>query len=227
MFRFTERAALAGVVLGLLLGTSSRVEAGLIIYHDSTSFQAATTGLSNINFNGVIPAGQTFQGFGIPPGYTDAATGTNFTFDNPGTGNINVTASNFCAPTIFSADFLNASVGVPSSAHEIITLPGSYTAVSLLYSTFNQQSFLFSFSNGQSHSESSTPAFGTEAFLGFTSTAPFSSLSVSVPSDNDGLILVGLQFGTVVPEPSTLIIAGVALLPAAWFLRRSRGRRTK
>jgi hypothetical protein len=196
-------------VVGIGLG-SDRADAGnLATYSDSASFQAATTGLTDVNFNGIAPSG-SFVNSAIPPGYTDAATGTNFTFLNSNGGDINVTSSTYYS-TVFPDDFLNSSVSIAGNATELITLPSDVTAVSFYFSTFETTPLVFTLSNGDSFTDSGVPGFFTQAFLGFTDSAAFTSITISAPgSTSNGVLLLDFEFGTAVPEPSSLTLLAVS-----------------
>jgi hypothetical protein len=215
--------SLRGVlVFGLLGAVSQTAHANPVVYNDALSYQAATTGLSNVNFNGIAPT-NGFVDYGIPPGYTDAGTGTNFTFLNANGSDINVTSAtyysfNFGGP-VFPADVLNSSSTVPIGASESITLPATETAVSLYFSTYDGAPITITLSNGDSYVDSASPGFGNFAFLGFTDTTGFSSLTVTDPTDS-GVLLADFTFGTAIPEPSALAVLGTALLLLAGYRHR-------
>jgi hypothetical protein len=220
----TKRRLMLAAALGVIVGAATRAEAGhLTVYTDPASFGAATTGVTSINFNGIAPAGG-FVNYAIPPGYTDAATGTNFTFTGVSGVDINITSATFNSPTVFPGDFLVGSVDVPRTANEVITLPSAETAVGLMFSTFSQATFVFTLSNGDSYTDTSTPTFGNVAFLGFTDTTPFTSLSINVPTANDLAILLTFEYGASVPEPPSLVLAVTAALAGlAWRAQHRRG----
>lgn len=218
------RGATRWLTMAIIVAAADRVEAGnLTVYNDSPSFQAATTGLSDVTFNGIVPAGE-YTDYFIPSGYTDAATGTNFTFLNADGSDINVTSAtyysvNFIGP-VFPVDFLNSSSAVPTGASELITLPASSTAVGFYYSTYDTTPITFTLSNGDTYTAASPPGFGNVAFLGFTDTTSFTSLTINDPT-NSGILLMNFEFGTAVPEPSSLVLAGTAGL--GLWTRRRRG----
>jgi hypothetical protein len=210
--------------LGIIVGVATHADAGqLTVYNSQSSFDAATTGLKDVNFNGIVGP-TSFIDYAIPPGYTDPATGTNFTF-NSGL-DINITGRNYYSPTDFPDDFLVASTSVQDSASEIITLPTSETAVGLMFSTFSAATFVFTLSNGDSYTDAATPSLGNVAFLGFTDTSAFSSLTISVPSGNDTTILLDFQYGTAVPgttvpEPTSLALLGMGCLTFIGYMWRA------
>ena len=184
--------------IGLIVVGVRPADAGdLTVYNSLASFQAATYGVTDVNFNGVTLAPSGFNNYPIPPGYTDAATGTNFTYLNASGDDINITSGSYYGPNFFPDNTLNESVNIPPTSSEIITLPTSSTAIGLYFSTFDQGTYVFTLGNGDTYTDSSTPAFGNLAFIGFTDTAAFTTLSISNPN----MFLLDLNFGIAVPEP--------------------------
>jgi hypothetical protein len=212
-----------GIGLGII-GLAWPADAGFTTYTDQASFSAATTGLTNINFNGHVSSPTTFIGYAIPSGYTDAATGTNFTFTNSVGDDINITGRNYYGTNYFSTDTLNYSSSIPPTAAEVITLPGSARAFSLMFSSYNISApVTFTLSNGDSYTAPTSSAFGTVDFLGFTDTTAFTSVTIS--SHKEYLLSVSYQ-GSAVPEPSSLILMAfpLALLAARAGIVGCRGR---
>jgi hypothetical protein len=224
MCKLTTRSWLLIAAMGIVLGVASRAEAGtLTVYNDLPSFQAATTGLSDVNFNGIVGP-TSFTSYADPPGYTDAATGTNFAF-SPGGGSVDIVGRNYYSPTNFSSDFLAPSIG-NQGQNELITLSGPHTAIGLMFSTYTGTANDFLLSNGDFYVGMGPPAFGNVAFLGFTDSTPFTSLTITVtPLVNEAPILLDLQFGAVapaavVPEPASLTLFSLGSLALAGLLRR-------
>ena len=204
---------------GLIVLAVRRADAGdLTTYTDLVSFQSATTSLIDVNFNGVTLGPSGYNNYFIPPGYTDAATGTNFTYLNANGDAINITSGSYYGPNFFPDNTLNESTSIPATSSEFITLPTSSTALGLYFSTFDQGKYVFTLSNGDTYTDSSTPAFGNLAFLGFTDTAAFTSLTISDPN----MLLLDLKFGTAVPEPSSLTLLGIASVALAGYQWRRR-----
>jgi hypothetical protein len=212
-------AALCGVVFAV-----HPAHAGLVSYTDPGSFAAATTGLSDVGFGGIAPAGG-FVDFSIPPGYTDAGTNTVFTFPTAPGSDINVTSATYYSTTfpgspVFPADVLDAAANVPAGTPESVTLPASETAFGFTFTTFDGAPITVTLSNGDSFVDSATPAFGTFAFLGFTDTTPFSSLTITDAASN-GVLLSDVKFGSsAIPEPASVVLLGVSSLLLAGRRRR-------
>jgi hypothetical protein len=212
---------LVGIFLSVMPTSAA---AGLIAYHDLASFQAATTGLTDVNFNGIAPSG-SFVDFPTPPGFTRA--GVTFNIANPLPGDfINVTAKNFYAPTIYPNDFLVPAVSSRTTTVESITLPSGATAVGLDLGTFKGGTLTFSFSTGDQYLDTNPATFGSTSFLGFTSSSPITSLTIGYA--NDVLVVDDFQFeAAAVPEPSTVTLAGLGILGWLGYAWRRRGLRNR
>jgi hypothetical protein len=219
-----NRSLLGMLALGCLGAATQAAHAGLTVYTDLTSYQAATTGLSDVNFNGIVAPGG-FTDYVIPPGYTDAGTGTNFTFPGATGDDINITSATYYSShgggPVLPDDVLNSSSSIPAGASESMTLPATETAVSLFFSTYEGDPITITLSNGDSYVDTASPAFGNFAFLGFTDASGFSGLTVSDPV-GPGVLLADFTFGTAIPEPSTMAVLGFASLLLAG-IRRRRG----
>jgi hypothetical protein len=196
--------ALVGTVL---TATPTPALADLIVYHDLGSFQAATSGLTDVNFNG-IAASHSFVGYATPPGFT--RSGVNFNIANAlASDYINVTAANFYMQAVYPSDFLVPAVSSRTTTIESITLPDGVTAVGIDLGTFDGGTLTFTFSTGDQYVYTNPPKVGHTAFLGFTSSSPITSLTISYAKGaNETLVIDDFKFGAaVVPEPSMLALA--------------------
>jgi hypothetical protein len=199
-----------------------RTDAGNLDVYDSLSaFQSALTTSTSFNFNSVALNDSGFASFAVPPGYTDPTTGTNITYLNADAGHINVTSADYYGPSFFPSNTLNRSADVPDTATELITLKGSYQAIGIYFSTGHQGVFTFTLSNGDSYVDSNTPAFGSVAFIGFTDSTSFTSMTISDPRN----FILDVYIGSL-PEPSTLTLSCTALfaLVGHGWRRRRRAR---
>jgi hypothetical protein len=194
------------IIAGMFGAAVRSADAGdLSVYSDLGSFEGATTGLTDVNFNGLVAPG-AFEDFAIPTGYTDSTTGTNFTFLDASGDDINITSATYSGSN-FPGDTLNPSSDISAGASELITLPTSSTAIGLYFSTYSQAPLTFALSNGDTYTDSMTPAYGNMAFVGLTDTTPFTSLTIGNGSD---VLLVGFYYGSAsVPEPNSAILLGV------------------
>ncbi len=220
-----KKAAWILAALALLLSGVGQAKAGLVVYTSLSSFEAATTGLVDTNFNGIVPPG-SFTDFPTPPGFTSPTTGVNFNIANPVVGggdNLNVTSATYYAPTIYPQDFLVPSAGTYNSTiEEVITLPTPVRAIGLDRGTFNGASLSYTFSTGDTYLDSSPPTFGSTSFVGFVASSPISSVTITY-SSSDALVIDDFKAGQVVPEPSTLALFGIGACcvgGAAWRRRK-------
>lgn len=214
--------SLSVVAAGVAFATARPADAAPVVYTGTAAFQAATSHLSDVNFNGIVGAG-SFTDYIIPNGYTDPATGTNFTFLNANGTDINVTSATYYSSQgggpVLPADVLNSSSVVPAGASESITLPASSTAFSMYFSTYDALPITVTLSNGDTYTDNSPPAFGSFAFLGFTDTTAFSSLTITDPT-GPGVLLADFKFGVAVPEPASLALLGISSLLLVGCRRR-------
>ncbi len=100
--------------------------------------------------------------------------------------------------------------------------PHNVTALGLVFDTFSGSAFDFTLSNGDNYSDTSTPGFGTLAFLGLTDTSSFNTLTISVPGANDTVLLTDVQYGAANPvsEPSSLrLLAAACAMLVIWSYR--------
>jgi hypothetical protein len=225
MVRHILLISLAGIFLSVMPTSAA---AGVIVYNDLASFQAATTGLTDVNFNGIAPSG-SFVYSPTPPGFTRSGVTFNITNALPGDG-LDVTARNYYSPTIYPNDFLIPSFSPRATTVESITLPSGATAVGLDLGTFLGGALTFSFSTGDQYVDSSAATFGSTSFLGFTSSAPITSLTIGYVNANEALVIDDFQFGAaIVPEPSTVTLAGLGILGWLGYVwrRRRRGKGVK
>ena len=206
--------------LGLALGVAAGARASVTVYTDAPSFQAATSGLTNVNFNGIVGP-TSFQGYSTDAGgYTDAATGTNFNYAQA-SGDINITGrdyySQFGYPN-FPGDVIGPASNVAPTSNEIVALPHSVTAFSMDLTDLSGPSLAFTLSNGDQVIDLTAPPFATFAFFGFTDTTPFSTVTVTGSS----AILQDVNFSAV-PEPSSVMLLGMSsLLVAGWRVSAAR-----
>jgi hypothetical protein len=195
------------IVLGLctatvaslsLLTTPNSAQAATVQFTDLTSFQANTTGLTNIDFKGLAPTG----------GFTNYSTGLT-------TNGVNFTGSSSYPYVVDSAnyspyyDWGSGAVLLGSSGGTITaTLPSGVTAVgSDIMSIVNYASpFNITLSTGETFNVNSLD-YPNRQFVGFTSDT--SIASISFQATNGYTELDNFKFGTAnaasVPEPFTII----------------------
>jgi hypothetical protein len=208
--------------VGWLLLSGSAARADLVFYQDRASFEAATTARTVVDFQGLAPSPTSFTYFQTPPGIT--LQGVNFNIANPlpmGMDGLNPTGRDYYAPFFpFPSDFLVPSASTRVGTDLTITLPGGFTAIGLDFGSFYGTPFTFHLSTGEMFTEPTPSPLGSLSFLGFTSTEPITSLTVS-STGSDVPVLTDVIFGTTVPEPGTLMLVAVGgLCLLAWGRRR-------
>jgi hypothetical protein len=187
-----------------ILANPNSAQAITIQFNNLASFQAQTTGLTTINFEGLAPA-QRFIAY--PTGLT--TQGVNFT----GSSGLLVVEPALSQP------FYNWGSGAtlsaqPSPRSISVNLPSGVTAVGsdiMSFNSFNNfNSYAFPFTIGLSTGETfnlNSLNYPNRQFVGFTSDTPITSISFLA---NGGVTqLDNFRFGTAnttsVPEPFTVI----------------------
>jgi hypothetical protein len=204
--------------MGLLASGPARAD--LTFYGDRSSYEAATTGNTVIDFEG-IAADNDFTPVPLPVGLT--VSGVNFTIDQ-------ATSDGFLF--VVGKGYYYAGNSVLTSQQStldtnnlVITLPGGFTAIAMDLGSFIGQTFTFTLSTGDTFTEPA-PALPDLGFAGFTSTVPIVSLRIDSPKA-DVMNLDNFTFGTAtVPEPGALALLGAGALGLAGWSRR-RGRRAR
>jgi hypothetical protein len=207
----TKRTGLALALLTLVLG-AGRARAGLVIYTDRAAFDAATTGTSTIDFEGIAGGGAMYEPSPFVIGgvsFTDAGVNRLFVFDK-----------GFYGPGL-SSDYLNQNgFGTQST---LVTPGGGTTALGTDLGTLNQtfggpQDVTVDVTDGSGLSTFviTTPAQPGLGFVGFTSDTAILSVNFTgtfVVLDN---VTTGQALRSV-PEPSALISAGIGGLMALGY----------
>jgi hypothetical protein len=218
-----RRIVLALASLALLASVVERTHAGLVFYPDRTAFNAATTGVTMIGFEGIAPPdGFTF--YGHSPLTLSGATFT------ASTSNLFVESSTYYATHFFhipynlgSGDFLLSGNFAPADLS--ISLPGPSTAFALDLGTFDSINSQVSFKLSSGDTFSVSAPYPTSMFVGFTSTVPITSVDLLITSGDrqDTLSVDNVSFGAIVPEPASLTLFGIGGVAALGYRRwRSR-----
>jgi len=221
--RFIDIAILAsfGILAGVQIG-----HAGTVTVLSSSDFTADTTGQVTTNFNGVAPlpfgdgtcpaSGACFAGFNPLPvnGISFSTTAGAF---------VNVDSAHYYGPSDLPNQYIvNSSSPSNPDFTLTITLPNPVTAFGLDYGTlFFSSSATFGLSNGFSTTISPTlPNFQTQ-FLGFISTDPFSSITLTVPTDASWVV-EDVTTASATPLPAALPLFATGLGVMGWLARRRK-----
>jgi hypothetical protein len=201
----------------LLLGFAVQAPASVMTYSNLADFQAATTGVTTIDFNGIAATG-SYVAYGTGPlslsGVTFNSNGSMFVID-PG----------FYGSSYAGGGFLNSDYATVNTI--TAALPSPVTALAMEFGGLfgGPVDFTFNFSDGSSVSGSSAASIigGTPlAFIGFTSTVAITSASISMPDTPNYNAIDNFRFGNSVPEPGSLalILLGMSGLAVAGRRRR-------
>ena len=200
-----------------------------IAYTDVTIFNAATTGLNSITFEGLAPA-NGFMFFNSPPGLT--TSGVNFQA-TAGTNNLFVLDPGFDSPNFFlpSGQYLQNNNFNPGSGI-LVTLPAGITALGADVSGQFPPNSNFDLTvtltgGGVFPFPFVVPARPGLSFVGFTSDVPILTAQFTA-DDGNAVSLDNFRFGAaaaaVVPEPASVVLIGTGVVSFAARRRRQRRR---
>jgi len=212
-------AALA--VLGVAVTTPAR--AAITIYSNRALFIAASSGLTNLDFEGLAAPGSFIAGT------PSISVGDAVFSPGPGGGFLFVVDPAFYPPFYDwgSGAVLSGQFGSPSGV-SVALGSGGYTAVGSDVMTIEPYAgeITVTLDNGTSHTFSaSSLAYPNRAFIGIISDTPIVSLSFTAPAT--GVHLDNFLYGrggttAPVPEFSTVSLFGGLLGMGALTLRRRR-----
>ena len=182
------------------------------VYTSLSSFNAATSGNTTITFNGIAAPG----GFVAE---TSPATFAGATFST--TSSLFVIDPGFYGFSYSNGGFLNADFQQPDVI--TVTLP-SVTAVGFDFGGLFGATgpYLATLSDGFSTSLSSSGSAASDnlSFVGFTSSTPLTSITLTLPDAPEYNAIDNFVYASAVPEPGTLVLLATGLLGVAGGIRR-------
>ncbi len=206
--------------LVVALGLAVEAKASLTVYHNASDYQAATTGLTTIDFNGIASSGG-FVSYGNGP---LTLSGVDFTSN----GSMFVIDPGFYGSPYGEGGFLNSDFTQPNNIITA-TLPGPATAIGMNFGGLFSGGivdFMLTFSDGSTVNASTTQSIGGGSldFIGVTSTVALTSVQITMPDTPYYNAIDNFSVGlSAVPEPSTMATAGLAVLLCGGFSWRRRG----
>jgi hypothetical protein len=213
---------LSVAVIAFWAGLCSNAFASFITYTDRSAWEAASVGLTNIDFEGITPPGTSadFSSTGL--------TLSGAQFDGIARGCGPVVCNQ--APSLF-VDNTSGNAQLSGVGEDILP-PGFFTKTITVsfhdpITSFGSDFVLFnleiSSNQIQLFSSAGSSAVNNPQFVGFTSSEPVSQIVVSNSGTHARANLDNVAFGTAaaVPEPSTsfLLLAGCVCVAVRIYFR--------
>lgn len=207
-------SALATVAI---VGPVTSASAGTVVV-DRSTFNADTTGQSTVNFNNVDPTLCSACYETVNGGNTITLGSVTFTASSPNTD------LNLNGPGVYnSTDVLLTNTYPPGGTNDVltITLASSVTAFGLDFASGEDPSS-FSLSNGFAASIASSTNYSSPGFVGFISSNPFNTITLSVVSPEGWAIQDAVTAVATTPLPAALPMFAGGLGLVGFLARRKR-----
>jgi hypothetical protein len=198
------------------------------VYTSPAAWNAAVTGATTVNFEGIAPPGG-FVSLSSPPGIN--VGGINFQIDRGNSnGNLFVVGDGF----YYSQSALTSQESTTSLNSLLVTLPSPVIAVAADVGSVDVNStadtLTFNLSDGTSFSVTpQPPGFTTLGFVGVTTSVPIVSVEITSPSNGGGNGINMTDFSTAsgtVPEIDANVMgSALTLLAGGVLVLRGRRRR--
>ncbi len=226
------RASILSLCAGLALMLAPGYSTTITTYNSLTSWQAATNaGYQTVAFTGLAPAGSS-QTYSSSTGVT--ADGVNFVgYNSSGLSDVQVIdTSAYSYYNWGTGDALIQSLSRPNAGSPLpyinIVLPANITSLSLNLFTASPQALSYTITVAGNQYTVPTFSQPTLAFWGITSTAPISSIQLTLAGTtyNGGSseLLDNFSFGAedmaMAPEAGTYLLIGSGLIGFVMLRKR-------
>jgi len=200
-----------------IVGPVSGASASTVVV-DRSTFDADTTGQSTVNFNSVDPSLCSTCYETVSGGNTISLGNVTFTASSPATD------LNLNGPGVYnSTDVLLTNTYPPGGAFDVltITLSSAVTAFGLDFAA-GQNPTSFTLNNGfDSSSIAASTDYSSPGFVGFISSDPFNTITLSVDSPN-GWAVQDAVTASATPLPAALPLFAGGLGMVGFLARRKK-----
>ena len=177
----TSKAFLRVFFFLAILTTINYARAETREFTSSSAFAAATSDPITVGFSGILPPGEAYEAFN-PLVVSDVS------FSTPLSGvDVNVTSKTYYSPDDYPVDFIVDSTNPNNNNVLNISFAEPTYAVALRYGGLGFKglgSATITLSNGYVYEQPALPAVGNTTFVGFFSTDPITSLTLSTTNDD-------------------------------------------
>ena len=217
---------LSSFLMDAQIARAATISTGSTSVFASSTINAITGDFSDVPTPNDAGGGAFFGGYNPLAGY-GSLQGASFSTPNAG-GLVNVNSSGFYGASDLQAPYAVNSVYTGSAPDILqITLSHPVTAFALDFdSLFASTTANFTLSNGYTTSVSTPSTMGQTEFIGFTSSTPFDTITLSVPNNASWVVADFTQadaIATPLPASGTMLLA--ALLGIWFFMYRSKSER--